>query len=155
MPDGGRGRACAARERLLANHAGTVASVIDAADAVAEGRAPPTEPAAVTEPLRAELDRDDVTAALLDALADAAAAVGEELPHDPVPEPPYLAVTSRGPVLRATLDAGRLVVVVRAFRVARSPVRYVRAGDRPGEVLRVEFHADGDREVAGPEEGGR
>jgi len=153
LADGGRdgGRAVAARERLLADHSGTVAEVIDAADGVADGRGSPAGADALTGSLRAELDRRDATSRLLGALADAVDAVGGDLPHDPVPEPPYLAVTSRGPVLRATLEAGRLVVVVRVFRVARDPVRYVRTGGRPDEVVRVEFHADGDRVVAEPE----
>jgi hypothetical protein len=66
-----------------------------------------------------------------------------------VPEPPYLAVTSRGPVLRATLPEGRLVVVVGVFTVERhGQRRYVRAGETPETVLRVEFHGPDVRAVA-------
>ncbi|WP_336344475.1 hypothetical protein [Halalkalicoccus ordinarius] len=52
--------------------------------------------------------------------------------------PPYVTVTSRGPVLRATLSSGRLVVRIVLFDVERDPVRYVRRGGRPEDVLRVE-----------------
>jgi hypothetical protein len=47
-------------------------------------------------------------------------------------------VTSRGPVLRATLPEDRLVVRIAVFAVERDPVRYVRRGRRPEEVLEVE-----------------
>ncbi len=153
VADGG-GRAAVARRRLLADHDDTVAGVIDAADEVdaRAGTESLTESSAVTEPLSAALARRDLPERLLDALADAVDAVGESLPHDPVPEPPYLTVTSRGPVLRATLPEGRLVVVVRVFRVERTGERrYVRSGETPAEVLRVEFHGP-EQTVAGPED---
>ena len=151
LADGG-GRATLARRRLLQAHADAVADVIDAADEVSgEAEAPLTESTAVTEPLSAALAGRDLPDRLLDALADAVDAVGESLPHDPVAEPPYLAVTSRGPVLRATLSEGRLVVVVGVFAVERTGERrYVRAGETPGEVVRVEFHGPDSRAVAGP-----
>ncbi len=152
LADGG-GRAAVARRRLLRGHADTLAGVIDAADEVTDGTAR-TESQAVTEPLSAALSDRDLPGRLLDALADAVDAVGESLPHDPVPEPPYLAVTSRGPVLRATLSEGRLVVVVGVFDVDRTgDRRYVRTGETPAEVVRVEFHGAGGREVAGPGDG--
>jgi len=151
----GDGRATAARRRLLAGHADTLAGVIDAADAaVEEAEAPRTESTAVTGPLSAALDERGLPGRLLDALADAVDAVGESLPHDPVPEPPYFTVTSRGPVLRATLPAGRLVVVVGVFGVERDGERrYVRVGRTPAAVLRVEFHGPAGRTVAGVDDG--
>lgn len=165
LADGGD-RAAAARRRLLADHHGTLAGVIAAADAVVADRdGPATASAAVTDPLSTALDDRDLLEPLLSALADAADAAGGDLPHEPAAAPPYLTVTSRGPVLRATLDAGRLVVVVGVFAVERdsdghddsvapaTPVSYRRGGDRPETVLTVEFHGDGGTTVAGPGDG--
>lgn len=147
--DGGRTPAVAAREQLLAEHATTLSAVIGVADEVAAGRDGRRESAAVRETLSTALSAADLERPLLAALDDAVAAIGESLPHEPVPEPPYLAVTGRGPVLRATPAAGRLVVVVGVFAVERTPeVRYVRTGDTPAAVLRVEFHGEETTVVA-------
>lgn len=154
VPDGGDGPT-AARRRLLADHRDTLAGVIDAADRVAaDWTEPATDSTAVTDPLATELRRRSLLEPLLSALSGAADAVGGGLPHEPAAAPPYLTVTSRGPVLRATLETGRLVVVVGTFAVERASsddVRYVRAGETPESVLTVELHRDGDRVVAGPD----
>ncbi|WP_227131002.1 hypothetical protein [Halorubellus salinus] len=70
-------------------------------------------------------------------LATAVDAAGGHLQADPVPSPPYVAVTAEGVVLRATTDVGRVVVTVAPFAVERDPVRYVHRdldGDDPGLV---------------------
>lgn len=120
--------AALARRRVLDAHAETVEAVLDCADSVADSWDGPatTDPEEVTAPLRAELDARGVWARLPDVLADAVGAAGFSLPASPVAAPPYVAATSRGPVLRATLPEGRLVLVVRAFAVERDPTRYVR-----------------------------
>lgn len=154
LADGGEGPA-AVRRRLLADHQDTLAGVVDAADAVAADHdGPAADAEGVTGPLSAALERRSLLEPLLAVLATAADAVGTDLPHEPAAAPPYLTVTSRGPVLRATTDAGRLVVVGGVFAVERSgeSVRYVRTGDRPAEVLTVELHRGGDRTVAGPDD---
>jgi hypothetical protein len=81
--------------------------------------------------------------------AAAAAAAGGQLQAEPVAAPPYVAVTSVGPVLRATLPGGRLVVTVRVFAVERGSegtdgaagVRYTRGPEMAAEGLAVEFRS--------------
>lgn len=93
---------------------------------------------AVVEPLRTELDGMGVLERLPIVLSDAVEATGYALSATPVPAPPYVAVTSRGPVLRATTDAGRLVVLVRAFDVERGEgTRYVRGPETPNDALEL------------------
>lgn len=105
------------RRRLHANHTETLDRVWRAADAVAaEWESPPADRAAVVDPLERRLS-DDTLHGLLGLLSTAADTLGETLPADPVPAPPYLVVTSVGPVLRATLSEWRLVVELRAFAV--------------------------------------
>lgn len=151
--------AAAVRTRVLEAHADVVEGAVAAADAVAarwdgsgasgavaagstgNDRAT-TERAAVVEPLRAELASAGLLDRLPAVLADAAAAAGYDLPAEPVAAPPYVVVTGRGPVLRATVDDGRIVVVLGVFRVERDPVRYVRAGTDPAAVVEVAFVPD-------------
>ena len=76
-------------------------------------------------------------------IADAAAAAGVDLPSTPVPASPYVSVASTGPVLRATVPGGRLVIQFRVFCVDRRPVRYHRRPGRPSDVLDVEYVDDG------------
>ncbi|MFC4359066.1 hypothetical protein ACFO0N_14040 [Halobium salinum] len=131
--------------RVRAEHGALLNAVGDCADAVAttwpegesSGGAEDDD-----EPARATTDRDRVVPpfeallaehGLLDActavLVDAVAAAGEELSASPVAAPPYVVVTSVGPVLRATLPLGRLVLTLRVFDVVRDGSerpRYVR-----------------------------
>lgn len=155
----------AARNRILDAHGDVVRGVVAVADAVAaawddpaasgDGSAaagddfvadpdfPATaDRAAVVEPLRAELRARGLLDRMPAVLADAADAAGYDLPAEPVAAPPYVVVTGRGPVLRGTVADGRLVVVLTVFRVERDPVRYVRAGDDPAEVVEVVFVPD-------------
>ena len=108
-----------ARECVTAEHADVVAGVGACADTVADSWADPTadDGAAVAGALEACLAESGVLDALPHVLAAAVRAAGGSLPATPVAAPPYVAVTSRGPVLRATLDAGRLVVELRTFRL--------------------------------------
>lgn len=127
------------RERLLASHGETLTATIERADAVAAATdGPATRREQIVAPLRAELDRAGLLERYPAMLVDAAEVLGETLPATPVAAPPYVTVTSRGPVLRATLPSGRLVVQIVLFDVERDPVRYVRRGGRPEDVLRVE-----------------
>lgn len=113
----------------------------DAADATAagfettfEGRPATSEPERITGPLRTILDRAGVLAGLPDVLSDLVGTAGETMAAPPVAAPPYVVVTSRGPVLRATLPAGRLVVSLRVFEPRRTDagIRYVRSSDERG-----------------------
>lgn len=128
--------ATAARECVTAEHGDVTASVGTCADAVADswdgGRT--SDASAVADRLEACLAEHGVLDRLPAVLSDAVAAVGGELRASPVAAPPYVAVTSRGPVLRATLDDGRLVVELAAFRVA-DDATYERVPD--GIVVRA------------------
>lgn len=162
MPDSDPGHA--ARERLLAAHAETLDAVLAAADAVAanaddgaddawfrldDGRPATADRDALVPALRSELERRGVLDALPTLLAAAADAAGYELQAAPVPAPPYVAVTSTGPVLRATVADGRLVVNVDCFEVVRSVeetegtggngVAYGRTATTPAAALSVSF----------------
>jgi len=133
-----------ARRHVLDEHEDVVRTVLDCADAVADGW--PEETAgdrdAVVGPLTAALDRTDTLARLPAVLAGAVEAAGYALPAPPVAAPPYVVVTSRGPVLRATVEPGRLLVRVDVFAVGRDgAVRYRRTGRTPESVVRVELTA--------------
>lgn len=119
----------AARECVAAEHADVLAGVGACADAVADSWDDPTidDGAALARALESCLAESGVLDALPGVLAAAVRAAGGTLSAEPVAAPPYVAVTSRGPVLRATLDGGRLVVELRAFRLTEE-TRYERRG---------------------------
>lgn len=143
--------ASAAREQLLENHAETLEAVLAAADAVVadwpqqiDGRPATTDRTELVEPLRAVLDETGVLGVLPTLLAAAVDAAGYTLPAAPVPAPPYVVITSTGPVLRGTVEDGRLVVRIDCFDVTRAPsldgaVAYVRRHDTTETALSVAF----------------
>ncbi|MFC4451757.1 hypothetical protein [Halorussus aquaticus] len=138
------GPATLARERVLESHSRTVETVLRCADAVAEtwGDDWTTDPAAVAGPLRAGLESAGAWTRLPDVLADAVRATGESLSAPPVAAPPYVTATSRGPVLRATLADGRLVVLLQTFEVERTRgtrPRYRRGPTTPADAVRATF----------------
>jgi hypothetical protein len=109
----------AASEFVRREWADVVAHVDSCADAVAtswDGTAV-DDATAVSAPLEGCLDETGVLEELPNVLAGAVDAAGAELQAPPVAAPPYVVVTSRGPMLRATLDAQRFVVRFDAFRV--------------------------------------
>jgi hypothetical protein len=129
-------RVDAVRKRVLADHRETVAAVGRAADAAAADLATPATRAATVAALREGVG-DDVRAALVDVLRGAVDATGRDLQAEPVPASPYVVVTARGPLLRATVADGRLVVLLRAFD--RSDGGYVRADAAPESAVEVRF----------------
>lgn len=153
--------AAAARERLLASEADTIDAVLRAATAIAtdtegevadgwfrldDGRPATTEREAVVSRLRAALDGAGLLHDLTTLLATAVDAAGYELAARPVPAPPYVVVTSTGPVLRATVEDGRLVVALDCFEVVRgveaageNEVAYVHMNTDPATALTVSF----------------
>jgi hypothetical protein len=109
--------AAAARQSVL-DQSAVLAAVAASADAVADRRtAEHGQEERVADALAAELRSRGVLADLPAVLTAAVDAAGGALQADPVAAPPYVAVASRGPVLRATLDGGRLVVTLGVFRV--------------------------------------
>ena len=113
----------AARRRILDEHAPVLEALETHADAVAETWDDDVvdDRALVVTPFRASLEAAGVTAHLASVLVDAVSATGQTLSARPVPAPPYVIVTSRGPVLRATIDPGRLVIALEVFEVVREP----------------------------------
>ncbi|MFB6207233.1 MAG: hypothetical protein ABEJ05_11980 [Haloglomus sp.] len=144
MPDDTHGLDTrAVRAHLREERRDLVTTVADCADAVAadwDGTRT-TDAADVTGPLRATLDRAGVLARFPSVLRECVAAAGGSLQADPVAAPPYVVVTSVGPLLRATLADDRLVVTLRVFEVERTddgPPRYVRTERDPEAITDVE-----------------
>lgn len=131
------------RAHLLDAHADLLDTVLVCADGVADswdGDAT-TDRTAVVDPFERALGRAGVLDHLPAVLVGAVDALDEELPAQPVAAPPYVTITSVGPVLRATLDSGRLVITIRVFAVERDPTRYVRGPVDPGDALAVELRS--------------
>ncbi|WP_255190661.1 hypothetical protein [Natronobeatus ordinarius] len=110
-----------ARRRIADEHQDVIAGIDACADAVAHRWEEDStgDRAAVVEPLRTCLDARGLLARLPSVLAAAVEATGHDLAAPPVAAPPYVVVTSQGPVLRATIDPGRLVIRLEAFTVVR------------------------------------
>ncbi|WP_222919353.1 hypothetical protein [Natrinema sp. SYSU A 869] len=112
----------AARRRIQAEHV----SIVDGIDACADAIADPwdtsrtTDGDAVADGLNRALEEAEILQLLPNVLADVVEATGHELQARPVPGPPYVVVTSCGPVLRATIEPGRLVVRFDAFDIVRN-----------------------------------
>ncbi|MFC6904541.1 hypothetical protein [Halalkalicoccus tibetensis] len=127
------------RDHLLSNHSETLDATIDCADAVAQSRSgPATGREEVVSPLKAILDHAGVLETYPALLASAVDALGESLSAAPVAAPPYVTITGTGPVLRASLPSGRIVIRLAVFALERDPKRYVRTGNSPEEILVVE-----------------
>lgn len=94
---------------------------------------------ALVGPFERRLREAGVHSSLPAVLTDAVAAAGYDLAADPVAAPPYVVVTSTGPLLRATVADGRLVVAFRSFAVDSDGdgVRYVRRDAAAEDVLEV------------------
>jgi hypothetical protein len=109
----------AARECVVTEHDDALAAVGACADAVADSWSESTTSDGTTlaDGLELCLTESGALEALPGVLAAAVRAAGGTLSSEPVAAPPYVAVTSRGPVLRGTLDEGRLVVTLAVFRV--------------------------------------
>ncbi|PSQ45290.1 hypothetical protein BRD15_12060 [Halobacteriales archaeon SW_6_65_15] len=130
--------AARAREFVLDAHRETVETVLRCADAVA---------AEWDEPAAAEGEATAEGGATADAdrlVTTDRRAAGYSLSASPVADPPYVAATSRGPMLRATVPDGRLVVLLCVFEVERdgedgSSVRYARGPTTPEDAVRVTF----------------
>lgn len=134
------------RDRVRAEHGAFLDAVAAAgrvtADAWEDAHAPSR--AAVVDPFERVLRETGTLDAAPAVLAAAVDAAGGHLQADPVPSPPYVAVTAEGVVLRATTDVGRVVVTVAPFAVARDPVRYVHRDADPRDLLAVDVHSTAD-----------
>lgn len=131
-----------AREYVRSEHRALVETTVDCADAVAAGwdGEATADRSRVVPPLEAALRRSGVVDALPAVIAGAVEAAGFSLAARPVAGPPYVAMTSQGPLLRATVPEGRLVVTLAVFEIERGePTRYRRAGETPETVVRAVF----------------
>ena len=110
---------CAVHDRLLSDHRDVLERALSCADAVTAGwdGETTTDRDAVVDPYRATLERAGLLEGLVAALVDAVVSAGGELAARPVADIPYLAVTSRGIVLRAPVATGRVVVTLGAFEL--------------------------------------
>ncbi len=131
----------AIRERLLADHRDTIVATFDAAKAAAERWEGSTaDRTVVVATLSDELTERALQNRLPAVIETAAEAADIELPAPPVPAPPYVVMTGRGPILRATGERRRVVIVVAAFaavgRTERGP-RYRFRGANPMDALTV------------------
>lgn len=125
-----------ARTRIHEDHGDVIAEIEHCADAVVASwkAGEPRDREAVTAPLQAALEATGTLERLPAVLADAVDAAGGDLRAPPVAAPPYVVVTSRGPVLRATLERRRLVIRFDVFEVVRGsgggePATYRRRED--------------------------
>jgi ferric-dicitrate binding protein FerR (iron transport regulator) len=115
------------RQQVLDEHRETVAAVIDAGAAVASEveHRPVTDGDHLRNPLETRLRERGLAVRLLGVLTTGAGALDTGMAAEPVAGPPYLVVTSRGPLCRGTLaDGRRLVVELPLFAVERRPPRY-------------------------------
>lgn len=126
--------------RLITTHRDRVDETIACADAVADRweQSWTTDRSALVPPLESELAQRGVLEHYPTVLSDLVTEAGDELPAQPVAAPPYVVVTSTGPLLRATVAAGRLLVAFRLFDVERGDgTRYVRRGSDRESVVEV------------------
>ncbi len=91
---------------------------------------------AVVPPMETALERADVLGELPTTLAACVTAAGGTLDATPVAAPPYVTITSTGPVLRATIGEERLVIRFAVFDVQEG--RYVRRGTELDEIVEVD-----------------
>jgi hypothetical protein len=126
-------------DRILTTHRRTVDEILDVAEAVVETTGERTSTAeTIVEPLRARLEERSLVERLRDVLVTGVAATDERLQAAPIAGPPYVVVTSRGPLCRGTLtDGRRLVVELQLFAVERRPRTYSYLAPTPDECLFV------------------
>lgn len=124
---------------VLAECPETIAAAVAAGnDAAGVLGSPCTDPERLRTAIERALEDRSLPESLVETLSVAAGALGTPIRGEPVPAPPYLAVTSRGPVCRATLaDGRRLLVRVELFAVERRPREYCFRDPSPESALTV------------------
>lgn len=115
--------------RIRAGHEQTLARVDACAEVVVttwEGRST-TDPGPLRQALETALRNRGVMSDFPEIILTATEALGYELSADPVAAPPYVTVSSLGPVLRGTMSEGRIVITIGVFEVtSQDPDQYVR-----------------------------
>ena len=131
------------RSRILETHQTTIEEVVNAGQTVADSwpDSTITDATVIKMPLEHVLRRAGLTDQLIALLGDAIRSTGKATSAHPVPAPPYLVVTSTGPICRATLSADkRLVIELVLFAVDRNPTRYRFLDPDPATSLEVTVH---------------
>lgn len=126
-------------ERIRTTHRETLTEIRDVADELVETTGRRVDDSqAIVEPLRAAFDERNLLGRLCDVLVTGVAATGAQLQAEPIAGPPYVVVTSRGPLCRGTLtDGRRLVIEVRLFAVGRRPRSYSYLAPTPADCVTV------------------
>lgn len=126
---------------ILDTHGDLIVAVIDSATELAGviDSWPVSDSEMIRVPLERSLRADGLLVSLLDMLDTGAEALGETIQGQPVAAPPYLVITSRGPMCRGTLSNGRrLIIELRLFAVEGHPRRYRFRAPDPETCLRVQ-----------------
>lgn len=128
------------QSRVLETHRATLRSLIDAGRRVAAtwSERAASDASAVRDPLEHVIDEQGLAAPLLDVLRVGVDALDEQPQGRLIPAPPYLVVTSRGPLCRTTMSNDRrLVIVVELFEVDRTASSYRFLDPTPDDCLTV------------------
>lgn len=131
-----------AEQAVLSRHRDTIEASIEIARQVTATWPGDTvqDSAQVVAPLDDYLDAASLLPSLLDLLPTVVDTLDGKLQGSPVPAPPYLVVTSRGPLCRGTLTDGRRVIVrLDLFAVSRRPRKYRFPDPSPSACLTVEI----------------
>lgn len=133
-------------QELWENHGKLFAAVDSCADrVVAEWAGELVEDRqAIVEPLEAALERHGVWRRLPAVLETAVTVLDLELVASPVPAPPYVVVSSRGPVLRGTTTASRVVMTLTVFELLDTGDEYRRTDGLTVDVELRERGRDAD-----------
>lgn len=127
---------------VLARKRETIAAVVRAGGAAAAEKTT-GDPQAHREALKRAVESRALAPRLLDLLETAADCRGTSIAGEPVPAPPYLAITSRGPLCRGTLaTGGRLIVRIELFAISSPPRRYQFRDPTPATALVIELADD-------------
>jgi hypothetical protein len=132
------------RDTLLEHCNETIAAITAAGAEIAEANDEPiTEGETVRLHLERRLRQRGLVEPLLSLLRTGASVVDGSLQGSPVPAPPYVVVTSRGPLCRGTFADGRRLVVEILLFSPRGPPRRYRACEGPlAERLQVQLTGD-------------
>ena len=135
------------KRRCETEHAETIEIMNRCADSItlgwqtdADGVLFTTKKEKITQQLPIVFDRAGIHTQLRTMLVDLVDTLGEPLSVTPVAAPPYVVVGSTGPIIRAALSIGRLVVTFQLFTIVKhtTHVRYKRL---PACNITVKVHA--------------
>lgn len=123
---------------MLDHHGDLVGTALACADEVGKSVPTPAGRQVVTTRLKRALREAGAFPEFVGVVWTAADALDTELPAEPVAAPPYVVVTARGPMVRATVEPGRVVVLVRCFE--RADEGYVRGEATGADAVEVTVH---------------